>query len=398
MNISIKQKKMEETGSLTNNMKLEKFLNNKPLYYDVIDYTRMPRVFTRVEKAFKIPKIIHLIGTNGKGTTGRFLASALLSLGHTTGHYTSPHILRFNERIWLGGSDVSAVLLDDAHDVLQGILTQEESDSLSYFEYTTLLAMWIFKDLEYVVLEAGLGGEFDATAVFPKILTLVTPIDLDHEAFLGESVEAIARTKLNAVQNVAILAKQKHEVVYKVAQKLKGVKIYKTDDLLEKSDLQKIANISQTLALAPYLQENLKLSIAALKYLELEYNEDNFLNARLFGRLSPIAPNILLDVGHNVLAASSILEALEGKKYILVYNSYKDKNYTEILKTLKPIIAHVEILAVDESRIERKEVLQATLEALGIENTNFEQIDDASNYLVFGSFSVAQKFLQIYKK
>jgi dihydrofolate synthase/folylpolyglutamate synthase len=379
-------------------MELENFLNNKPLYYDVIDYARMPKVYARVEAAFTNPKIIHLIGTNGKGTTGRFLASALLSLGKSVGHYTSPHILRFNERIWLGGADVSDALLDEAHAFLQTLLTQEESDSLSYFEYTTLLAMWIFGDLDYVVLEAGLGGEFDATAVFAKTLTLVTPIDLDHEAFLGDSVEAIATTKLNAVQNAAILAKQKHAVVYEVAKKLENVEIFKVDDLLEPSDLQKIANISNELRLAPYLQENLKLSIAALKYLLLSYSEANFLNARLFGRLSQIAPNILLDVGHNALAAASILEALQGEKYILVYNSYKDKNYKEILKTLKPIIKHVEIIEVNESRIEKSHILEAALDVLDIKFRAFTQIDQTQQYLVFGSFSVAQKFLQTYKK
>jgi dihydrofolate synthase/folylpolyglutamate synthase len=389
---------MEEIESPTNNMELENFLNNKPLYYDVIDYTRMPRVYTRVKNSFKVPKIVHLIGTNGKGTTGRFLASALLSLNYKVGHYTSPHILRFNERIWLNGLDAHDTLLDEAHEILQTLLTQEESDSLSYFEYTTLLAMWIFRDLEYVVLEAGLGGEFDATAVFPKILTLVTPIDLDHEAFLGTTVEAIATTKLNAVQNVAILAKQKHEKVYEVAQKLESVKILKADDLLEKSDLKKIANISKTLSLAPYLQENLKLSVAALKYLKLSYDEDDFLNARLFGRLSQIAPNVLLDVGHNALAATSILEALQGEKYILVYNSYKDKSYREILETLKPIVKHVEIIEVDEGRIEARDILEAALDALNVEHKSFEQINKEHNYLVFGSFSVAQRFLQTYKK
>jgi dihydrofolate synthase/folylpolyglutamate synthase len=378
-------------------MELENFLNNKPLYYDVIDYTRMPRVYARVQKAFKIPKIIHLIGTNGKGTTGRFLASALLSLGHSVGHYTSPHILHFNERIWLNGSDVSDALLNEAHSILQTLLTQEESDSLSYFEYTTLLAMRIFGDLEYIVLEAGLGGEFDATAVFQKTLTLVTPIDLDHEAFLGNSVEAIATTKLNAVQNAAILARQKHEVVYEVAKRLENIKILKSDDLLEAEDFQKIANIAKSLTLAPYLQENLKLSIAALKYLGLAYSEDDFINAKLFGRLSSIETNILLDVGHNALAAASILEALQGEKYILVYNSYKDKNYKEILKTLKPIIKHVEILEVNESRIEESHLLEAALDALTIEHKRFQQTDKENKYLVFGSFSVAQTFLQIHK-
>lgn len=389
---------MEETESLINNMELENFLNNKPLYYDVIDYTRMPRVYARVKNSFKIPKIVHLIGTNGKGTTGRFLASALLSLGYKIGHYTSPHILRFNERIWLSGSDVSDSILDEAHEALQTLLTQNESDSLSYFEYTTLLAMWIFRDLDYIILEAGLGGEFDATAVFPKTLTLVTPIALDHEAFLGATVEAIAITKLNAIQNVAILAKQKHDEVYEVAKRLQGVEIYKVEEFLEKSDLQKIARIVNMLSLAPYLQENLKLSISALKYLDIAYSIEDFKDAKLFGRLSQIAPNILLDVGHNALAAVSIKEALQGEKYVLIYNSYKDKNYREILQTLKPIIEHVELIDVDEERIEARDILEGVLDALSIKHRSFCEINREKNYLVFGSFSVAQKFLQMYKK
>ena len=143
----------------------------------------MPRVYEKVKQRLPLPKIVHIIGTNGKGTTGRFLASCLHSLGYKIGHYTSPHILKFNERIWLNGNDVSDDILNNAHDELQTILTQEDSNSLSYFEYTTLLAMLIYKDCDYVVLEAGLGGEYDATAVFPKVLTLVTPIDFDHEAF-----------------------------------------------------------------------------------------------------------------------------------------------------------------------------------------------------------------------
>jgi dihydrofolate synthase/folylpolyglutamate synthase len=150
--------------------------------------------------------------------------------------------------------------------------------------------------------------------------------------------------------------------------------------------------------LAPYLQENLKLSVAALKYLKLSYDEDDFLNARLFGRLSQIAPNVLLDVGHNALAATSILEALQGEKYILVYNSYKDKSYREILETLKPIVKHVEIIEVDEGRIEARDILEAALDALNVEHKSFEQINKEHNYLVFGSFSVAQRFLQTYKK
>jgi dihydrofolate synthase/folylpolyglutamate synthase len=72
---------------------LKDFLDNKPLYYDKIDYTRMPRVYESIKHHMQLPKIIHIVGTNAKGTTGRFLATALKNIGFSVGHYTSPHIL-----------------------------------------------------------------------------------------------------------------------------------------------------------------------------------------------------------------------------------------------------------------------------------------------------------------
>lgn len=361
----------------------------------------MPRVYAKIESHFEHSKIIHLIGTNGKGTTGRFLASALVSLGFKVGHYTSPHILEFNERIWLNGENMRDLELDSAHQKLQNILTKSDSDALSYFEYTTLLAMLIFNNCDFIVLEAGLGGEHDATAVFPKALTLVTPIGYDHEAFLGADIKEIARTKLNAMQTNLIMANQKFDDIYAIAEEIaliKGAKFYKAEALLQEEDTKKIEEITSNLSLAKYLQENLKLSISALKFFALNYEPKDFDNSKLFGRLTKIAPNVLIDVGHNPLAATSIAESLQGEKYILVYNSYKDKNYREILSILKPIIRHVEIIFVEGERVETQENLQKSLEELSIKYALFEEIKAENNYLVFGSFSVVEACLKHSKK
>ncbi len=380
---------------------LQEFLDAKPLYYDEIDYARMPRVYQRIREYYKLPKIIHLIGTNGKGTTGRFLATALYRLGYNTGHYTSPHILEFNERVWFNGCDVSMEILEATHQQLITILTPQEAKALSYFEYTTLLAMLLFSQKsDFVILEAGLGGEYDATAVFENILTLVTPIDKDHEAFLGESIDDIAQTKLNAIEKCAILAKQRYKTVYDSLGDLreqKGIIFYSYEELLESEDYENIAIIAKEEKLAPYLVQNLSLAIAALKYLKIKYQEEVFYNARLFGRLSSLAKNILVDVGHNVLAAESILESLKGKKYILVYNSYKDKNYKEILSILQPIISRVELIDVYNARVEESSFLQEALESLGIEYSKFTELDNKEHYLVFGSFSVVEAFLKVYR-
>ncbi len=380
-------------------MILEKYLSDKPLYYEKIDYTRMPRVYEKIKSSLRIPKIIHIIGTNGKGTTGRFLAQALHSIGFHTGHYTSPHILKFNERIWLNGKNATDELLEVSHVELQKLLTKEDSDSLSYFEYTTLLAMIAFRECEYVVMEAGLGGEGDATAVFPKCLTLVTPISFDHEAFLGSSIKAIAASKLNAIQNSAILAFQDNDEVYRVADTIalqKSLNIFKINEFIDDVDRQKIKIISQNLSLATYLSQNLSLSVAALKFLNIKYNISDFKEAPLFGRLTKLNKNIIVDVGHNTLAASSIVNELSEDKYIIIYNSYKDKNYKDILSILKPILLHIEIIDIDDERVESKELMKRALGDLDIEYKAFRGIKPSNNYLVFGSFSVVEAFLREY--
>jgi len=377
---------------------LKKFLENKPLFYETIDYARMPRVYARVKAYFNLPKVIHIIGTNGKGTTGRFLATALVSLGFKVGHYTSPHILEFNERIWLNGASVSDALLEKHHIKLLQILTKEEADALSYFEYTTLLAMLLYSDkTEVIILEAGLGGEYDATSVFENELTLVTPIDRDHEAFLGDNIEAIARTKLNAIKKTAIIAKQKYNEIYNFLREIskkKHLDIFSVEELITEEDINKIKVIAKKESLAIYLQENLTLAIAALKFLEINYEGENFKNSKLFGRLTSLNSNILVDVGHNVLAAEAIYNNLKDKKYILVYNSYKDKNYKKILTILKPIISHVELIDVYNSRIEEADFLQKSLDELEIKYNKFENIIEDEKYLVFGSFSVVEAFMR----
>lgn len=378
-------------------MNLLEYLNAKPLFYDEIDYTRMPRIYEKIKESLPTPKIIHIIGTNGKGTIGRFLANALHSMGLKVGHYSSPHILAFNERVWINGSNATTLELEDAHQELQKILTSDEATSLSYFEYTTLLGMIVFKECEYVVMEAGLGGEHDATAVFDKILTLVTPIAYDHEAFLGSNIEQIATTKLNAIQNNAIIATQNYLEVYNVAEQIasqKGLNIQRVDEFIEESDREKINQITNNLNLVPYLKDNLTLSISALNFLKIKYEISDFKNPPLFGRLTKISENIIVDVGHNVLAAQGIAEALDGDKYILIYNSYKDKNYKEILTILKPIISRVEIIAIDEQRIESIEIIKNTLKNLKIEYNIFKEVKPENKYLVFGSFSVVEKFLR----
>jgi len=378
-------------------MKLDCFLAEKPLFYDVIDYERFPVAYREIEHFLPKPKIIHLVGTNGKGSTGRFLATALSRAGKRVGHYTSPHILRFNERIWIDGSEIDDEALETAHQKLLSMVERKSAEALSYFEYTTLLAMVAFAECDYVVLEAGLGGEHDATAVFPKALSIFTPIDFDHAAFLGTTIESIATTKLQSMQSIALLGKQNHSKVEHIARGIaeeKGCTLYTFTERLTPNSEKLAWHLATKNALSDYLRDNLMLAIEAYELLGFEASEALFDQNALFGRLSRIDSNITLDVGHNALAAESIAQSFVGKKVTLIYNTYGDKDYREILSILKPIIESVEIIDVNEGRIVERTLLESALDALHIPYRPFQEIDHKQEYLVFGSFSVAEMFLK----
>ncbi len=379
-------------------MSLQDFLAEKPLYYDKIDYDRFPRIWQRLEAHFDLPRIIHVIGTNGKGSTGRFLAHYLHKSGVSVGHYTSPHILRFNERIWIDGADVSDELLEAHHARLQQLLTPEESGALSYFEYTTLLAISVLQQCDYIVLEAGLGGEHDATAVFDKDLTLVTPIGIDHQDFLGDSITQIAGTKLAAIRKFAILGKQE-KAVYSVVKDLaarRKIEFFRYTFFFTKEEMAKARRTIRNIGLPPFFVDNLLLGLSGAKFFGFDIKWKAMEDVRLFGRAQRLAPNIMIDVGHNPLAASALAKSLRTRHPVLVYNAYADKDYRQILEIFKPIVKRVEILPIYNQRAENEEKLARTLDALEIPHRRFERIDPKDFYLVFGSFSVVEEFLKYY--
>jgi dihydrofolate synthase/folylpolyglutamate synthase len=277
------------------------------------------------------------------------------------------------------------------------MLSQTDRDALSYFEYTTLLAMFCFNDCDYVVLEAGLGGEHDATNVFPKILSVFTPIAYDHEDFLGKNIVSIAQTKCNSMTQRAVIADQKYLEVLRECSRIaqsKGCMLYGIDDVLDENEKSLVASHARHHALANYLHDNLLLGVSALKLLGFAISAEMIHSERPLGRLYAYGPNIMIDVGHNPLAAEAIKTALAETQVVLIYNSYADKDYESILKILKPVILHVEILKVEDARIETLPLLQSKLDELKIPHKVFESIDEGQNYLVFGSFKVVETFLR----
>ena len=374
---------------------LNEFLEHKTMYYDKIDFTIVESSWQILSSKIKLPFVIHIVGTNGKGSTGRFLAHYLYKKDYKVLHYSSPHIMKFNERIWINGNDVSDENLDIAHRFLQEILSLELLRKLTYFEYTTLLALYLSKDCDYLVLEAGLGGEFDATNVVPNNLSLITPIGLDHQSFLGNTVEEIATTKMRSVDTKMIIAYQPFPEVIKTAYEVKEqIKKERNKDI-EILLVKELDKYTLNNKFASYLKQNLHLVIATLEELNIQIDLNLFDDTPLFGRCQRILPNVTIDVGHNPLAASVIVNEFKNRKITLIYNSYKDKDFEEVLKILKPIIKKIVIIPLEDKRIVDKNNLLNIIKQLNIENEETLKIEDDEEYLVFGSFLVIEKFLTL---
>jgi dihydrofolate synthase/folylpolyglutamate synthase len=379
-------------------MKLNLFLEAKPLYYKEIDHTRVHTAYGVLKPHIKHPKTVHIVGTNGKGSTGRMLAHLAHKSGLSVGHYSSPHIVKFNERIWLDGNDAFDEVLEVAHQKLFALLDKEMSDALSYFEYTTLLAFVVFESCDLMVLEAGLGGEFDATNVCDKELSIITPIGIDHQAFLGESIEEIASTKIRSIQKQMLLAPQPYEEVLEVARAIAKEKNAMLIETCRSESLYPDAlnTIAKTKGWADYLIDNATVAMKALEILNINYELNDLESVVLFGRFYPLTPHIRIDVGHNPLAARAIERALE-KEVVLIYNSLDDKDYEEVLRILKPKLKRVEIIEIDSQRATTLSAIERALEVVGLDYIPFSNhIDEEENYLVFGSFYVVEAFLKVY--
>ena len=378
-------------------MKLDTFLSQKPLYYAKIDYTRMPRAYESIKGHVLIPPIIHVVGTNGKGTTGRFLSLMLKQCGFRVGHYTSPHVFEFNERIWIDGKPIDSRSLESLYVELSSMLSEEFLKELSYFEYTTFLAALAFRDCDMIVMEAGLGGEYDATNVFEKRLSIITPIGMDHEALLGDSIFEIATTKLNSINKTTVLATQRYDEVVNVAKDIaskQGVELLHVKDLLSEEVENDIKSYCKKYKYPSFFEQNLSTAYVASKTLGVEVDFTNLVPIDILGRCYRYNSNVIVDCGHNELAALALSEQFDKKSKILVYNSYADKNFAKILEILKPIVKRVEIIEVkDDDRIVDIKQLQDTISLAGLKWSIFESTCKDEDYLVFGSFKVVETFL-----
>ena len=265
-------------------------------------------------------KTIHIAGTNGKGSTSHMIASILQTAGYKTGLYTSPHLLDFRERIKINGEMIpesEVTLFIDSHK------NYFETQKLSFFEMTVGMAFSYFKkeDVDFAVIEVGLGGRLDATNIIMPILSVITNIGLDHTQFLGTTRPQIAAEKAGIIKNgITVVVGKKDPLTDPIFQektlKHRASLIYAEDTSFEyKSDLK-----------GAYQKENIKTATVAIKQLSLNGINKEIIqkglksvitNTNLLGRWQLIykQPRVIFDVGHNKEGLYYICKHLRTLKY-----------------------------------------------------------------------------------
>ena len=308
---------------------------------------------------------IHVVGTNGKGSTSAFLASILTQAGHHTAQFSSPHLVRFTERFRINGSEYPADKL--ARHL--GRTLDAATEEATFFEITTALACLVFREelVEIAVIEAGMGGRSDATAAIAGEMTIVTPIALDHADYLGATLAEIAREKAAIIEpgTPVICAAQPDVVHMQIQQQCSlgsnPVWRYGSDfsacwDQHGNLDYSGIdTDLTRLVPGIPgrYQSQNAALALAAAERLSASGTAipvaacvRGVSDARWPGRMELITgdPPLLLDGAHNPAGAEALAEALAdyaSARILLVTGVCDDKDVHMIYAPLLPLVAQI---------------------------------------------------------
>jgi dihydrofolate synthase / folylpolyglutamate synthase len=306
---------------------------------------------------------IHVVGTNGKGSTSAFLASILKASGLRTALFTSPHLITFTERFRIDGREISLQRLEP---LLAGVLAAAPEEA-TFFEIVTCLAALYFSEeqVDIAVMEAGMGGRSDATAALPGIMTLIAPISLDHCDFLGSTLEKITAEKAGIAEPATpvIIGRQPVAVQKAIADRLQqesSLLIWAGSDFSARwnsdgtLDYQGVHGALERLSPGipgRYQAENAALALAAAEVLVSRglHLPDTALrggiSAALWpGRMETVPgnPPLLLDGAHNRAGSQALAEALAEYRYrklFLVIGTMADKDAGAIVSALAPLAA-----------------------------------------------------------
>lgn len=382
---------------------------------------RVAAVAARLTLDFSRNRVITVGGTNGKGSCVAFLESILRAANYRVGAYTSPHLLHYNERVRIDGIAVSDAQLCEAFSAVHAAL---DDISLTYFEFGTLAALWLFQraQLDVIVLEVGLGGRLDAVNIIDPDVAVLTSIDLDHQDWLGPDRESIGTEKagiFRAHKPAICVDPNPPRSVINIAGKL-GADFYALGTAFDFSESDTTWRWSSMQLPRNAVYENLPkpslplpsaaAALAALHCLPLNIDANAIVaglnSATLGGRFQRItrgAVEVILDVGHNPHAARWLAQRLaqthNAGRTFAVFAMMADKDIASVIDALKNHIDAWYIGALnDNPRAASTDVIDKKLQAAGIAaivvtptvvaayEMAIAQAQSGDRIIVFGSF------------
>lgn len=391
---------------------------------------RAALVFQKLNPEKNKPATITVAGTNGKGSCVAYLEAIYKAQGYKVGTYTSPHILRYNERIKINGVPVADQVICAAFERIDAVRAEV---SLSYFEFGTLAALDIFSrsELDIQLLEVGLGGRLDAVNIVDPDVAIITSIDIDHVDWLGETREAIGREKagifrknipaiigdLNPPQSLLETAAKTQALVFCLNKDFRYEKLSTSWNWFAEQQsytglphpilkgAHQFRNASAVILAVTQLQNKLPVTAAAIHH--------GLQNVQLMGRFQLCCEEnipVLLDVAHNPQAVRTLVEHLDenfaDKKIHAVFAMMKDKDINAVIGLIKDKISDWFIAPLANPRAATKEMMQTCFKQQDVHQVRLDfdsfagafaaakqsaQKDDL--ILIFGSFFLVSEYL-----
>ena len=379
-----------------------------------------------------LPPVIHIAGTNGKGSTLAMIRAGLEGAGQSCHAYTSPHLVRFHERIMLAGSLISE---DELQLILEECEQANDGIDITYFEITTCAALLAFsrKRADFTLLEVGLGGRLDATNVVDApAMTVITPVDLDHQQYLGETIEEIAAEKAGILKRncFAVVGKQNEaalDVIETQAAKVGAtVKAYgqhwhvgTENGRLVYQDEMGLLDLELPNLVGTHQIENAGTALAALRYLNVDADYDSCVGkAEWRARMQKLKAGPLveaadgcevwLDGGHNPAAGRMLLQSLQSmneRPLHLITGMLNTKDIDGYLRPLAEIAQNLHAVTIpNEAATLDADEIKSIAESIGLKAKSTKSVlgavksiaksDPNARILICGSLYLAGHVLQ----
>ncbi len=323
-----------------------------------LELERVSQVALNAKVTKPAPKVITVSGTNGKGSTCAIIEAILQAAGYKTGVYSSPHLIRYNERVRINGKELE----DQEHTLaFSEIERHRKGTSLSFFEFGTLAALWLFIEnkVDIAILEVGLGGRLDATNLVDPDVSVITSIAIDHVDWLGDDIEKIGHEKAGIFRHdkPAVCGQVKPPASLSAFADEIGARFHQVG---YQFDYQRDGDVwhwncgafdLKDLPIPALPLPNAATAIMAIGLSNLNVSDKNIVSAlktvTLPGRLERIShcPYVLLDVAHNPQSSAYLAEQItqikrKGLNVHAVVGMLKDKDISETLLQMKDVVDH----------------------------------------------------------